>query len=508
MKPETCNPKPRVFLVGAGPGDAGLVTIKGVECLRRADVVVYDRLVAPALLDYAPPHAEKIYVGKASGDHTMPQSEINALIIERARAGKIVVRLKGGDPFVFGRGGEEALALAHAGIPFEIVPGISSAIAAPAYAGIPVTHRGIAASFIVATGHREDTSHVSRFTFHDADTLIFLMSVENLERIVTSLIASGRDATTPAALVRWATTPQQQTIVGTLENIVERARDVKPPAVLIVGDVVNLREQLQWFEKRPLFGKRILVTRAREQASELSRRLAELGAEPIEFPTIRIAPLDDYAQLDAALVRQYDWVIFTSVNGVRFVWERVNALGRDARAFANTRLGAIGSATAEELARHGLRADFVPREYSAKAIVEQIGDVTGQRILLPRADIAREALAEGLRARGAHVDDVAAYRTIPTDANDPRGQDICAQLERGEIDIITFTSSSTVRGLFNALQSPISNLQSLISNLKIACIGPVTAQTARELGLRVDIVAAEHTIAGLVAALVERTEGE
>ncbi len=497
--------KPNVFLVGAGPGDPGLITVKGVECLRRADVVVYDRLVAPVLLDYAPAHAEKIYVGKASSDHTMPQAEINALLIERARAGKIVVRLKGGDPFVFGRGGEEALALAHAGIPFEIVPGVSSAIAAPAYAGIPVTHRGIAASFTVATGHREDTSHVPRLTFHDADTLIFLMSVENLEHIVASLIESGRDATTPVALVRWATTPQQQTIVGTLENIVTRARDVKPPAVLIVGDVVNLREQLQWFEKRPLFGKRILVTRARDQASELSRRLVELGAEPIEFPTIRIAPLDDYAQLDAALARKYDWVIFTSVNGVRFVWERVTALGRDARAFAHTRLAAIGSATADELMRRGLRADFVPREYVAEAIVEQIGDVAGQRILLPRADIAREALAEGLRARGAHVDDIAAYRTIPTDANDPRARDIRAQLERGEMDIITFTSSSTVRGLCAAL-----NLESEILNLKstVACIGPVTARTARELGLRVDIVAAEHTIAGLVAALVQRTKDQ
>jgi uroporphyrinogen III methyltransferase/synthase len=467
--------------------------------LRRADVVVYDRLVAPALLDYAPAHAEKIYVGKASSDHTMSQNEINALLIAQARGGKIVVRLKGGDPFVFGRGGEEALALADAGIAFEIVPGVTSAIAAPAYAGIPVTHRGVAASFIVATGHRADESPISN---PRSPTHVFLMGVENLASIVASLIESGRDATTPAALVRWGTTPQQQTIVGTLANIVERARDLQPPAVLIVGDVVNLRARLQWFENRPLFGKRILVTRAREQASELARRLAELGAEPIEFPTIRIAPLDDYAQLDAALAQKYDWVIFTSVNGVRFVWERLTALGRDARAFADTHLAAIGSATAEALARHGLRADFVPREYVAEAIVEQIGEVAGQRVLLPRADIARETLAHDLRARGAHVDDVAAYRTIITDASDPRAQDIRAQLERGEIDVITFTSSSTVRGFVNAIQFPISNLQSLI----VACIGPVTVHTARELGLRVDVVAEEHTIAGLVAALVEFTQ--
>lgn len=492
MKPETCSLKPRVYLIGAGPGDPGLITIKGVECLRRADVVVYDRLVAPALLDYAPASAEKIYVGKASGAHTMSQAEINARLIEKARAGKIVARLKGGDPFVFGRGGEEALALAEAGIAFEIVPGVTSAIAAPAYAGIPVTHRGVAASFTVATGHRADESPIPNL---HAPTLVFLMGVENLESIVTSLIEAGRDATTPAALVRWGTTPQQQTIIGTLANIVERARDLQPPAVLVVGEVVNLRERLQWFEKRPLLGKRILVTRAREQASELARRLAELGAEPIEFPTIRIAPLDDYAQLDAALAQKYDWVIFTSVNGVRFVWERLTALGRDARAFAETRLAAIGSATAEELARHGLRADFVPREYIAEALAEQIGDVAGQRILLPRADIARETLAHELRARGAHVDDVAAYRTITTDANDPRAQEMRAQLERGKIDAITFTSSSTVRGFVNC-QLPIDNCQ-----LTIACIGPVTAQTARELGLRVDVVAEEYTIAGLVAAL-------
>ncbi len=484
----------KVYLVGAGPGDPGLITIKGVECLQRADVVVYDRLVAPTLLNYAPAHAEKIYVGKASSDHTLPQSEINALLAEKARAGKIVVRLKGGDPFVFGRGGEEALALADAGIAFEIVSGISSAIAAPAYAGIPVTHRGVAASFMVATGHlRDDNDPTSNFQF---PTSIFLMGVENLESIVAALIESGRDANTPAALVRWGTTPQQQTVVGNLENIIERSRDLKPPAVLIVGDVVNLREKLQWVENRPLFGKRILVTRAREQASELSRQLAELGAEPIEFPVIQIEPLGDYTQLDAALAQKYDWVIFTSVNGVKFVWERLTALGRDARAFANTCLAVIGPATAEELAHHGLRADFVPREYVAEAILEQIGNVAGKRILLPRADIAREALAQGLRERGAIVDDVATYRTVTTDANHPLAQHIRALIERDEIDAITFTSSSTVRGFMNT-QLPIDN-----SQLTIACIGPITAQTAQELGLRVDVIAEEYTIQGLVNALV------
>jgi uroporphyrinogen III methyltransferase/synthase len=486
----------KVFLVGAGPGDPGLITLKGIECLRRTDVVVYDRLVAPALLNYAPTHAEKIYVGKASSDHTMPQSEINALLIEKARAGKIVVRLKGGDPFVFGRSGEEALQLAEADIAFEIVPGISSAIAAPAYAGIPVTHRGVAVSFTVATGHlRDDSDPIPNLQF---PTSIYLMGVENLPSIVESLLVLGRDANTPAALVRWGTTPQQQTIVGTLENIVERSRDLKPPAVLIVGDVVNLRDKLQWFENRPLFGKRILVTRAREQAGELSRQLAEFGAEPIEFPGIQILPLDDYAPLDAALVPKYDWVIFTSANGVKFVWERLATLGRDARAFANTRLGAIGPATAEELSHHGLRADFVPREYVVEALVAQIGAVAGQRILLPHADIARETLAHGLRERGAIVDEVTAYRTVTTDSSHPLAQQIRALIERDEIDAITFTSSSTVRGFVNAI-----SLQFPISNLKIACIGPVTAQTAQELGLQVDVIAEEYTIQGLVNALAD-----
>ncbi len=487
----------KVYLVGAGPGDPGLITVKGAECLRRADVVVYDRLVAPALLDHAPAHAEKLYVGKASSDHALPQSEINALLVEKARAGKIVVRLKGGDPFVFGRGGEEVLALADAGIPFEIVPGISSAIAAPAYAGIPVTQRGVTSSFTVTTGHlRDDNDPTSNLQL---PTFVFLMSVENLESIIAALRESGRDATTPAALVRWGTTPQQETLVGTLENIAERGRDMKPPAVLIVGAVVNLRDKLRWFEDRPLFGKRILVTRAREQASELSRQLAELGAEPIEFPVIQILPLDDYAPLDAALAQSYDWIIFTSVNGVASVWERLGARGRDARAFANTRLAAIGPATAEELARHGLRADFVPREYVAEAIVEQIGNVAGKRILLPRAGSAREALAQGLRERGAIVDDVAAYRTVTTDAHHPLAQHIRALVERGAIDAITFTSSSTVRGLDAALnhQSEIINHKS-----KIACIGPVTAQTARDLGLRVDAIAQEYTLEGLTKALV------
>lgn len=485
----------KVYLIGAGPGDPGLITIKAVECLRRADVVVYDRLVAPTLLDYARANVEKIYAGKASGNRTLPQDEINALLVRQAREGKMVVRLKGGDPFVFGRGGEEALALAEAGIEFEIVPGVSSAIAAPAYAGIPVTYRGIATSFTVTAGHlQEEHAAVSH---QSSKTQVFLMGVENLKHIVADLLAQKLAPETPAALVRWGTTTQQETIVATLGEICERGKNLQPPAVLVVGEVVTMREKLRWFEKRPLFGKRILVTRAREQASEFSRMLRELGAEPIEFPVIRIAPLDDYRALDDALTRKYDWIIFTSVNGVAAVWQRVQAVGRDARLLAGARLCAIGPATAEQLAAHGLRADFVPREYVAEGIVRDIGDGNGKHILLPRADIARENLARDLRERGAIVDEVVAYRTVIIDASDPTAKPIRAMLAANAIDAIAFTSSSTVRGFVNAIPFPISNLPS-----RIVCIGPITAQTARDLGLRVDVIAQEYTLEGLTQALV------
>lgn len=501
----------KVYLVGAGPGDPGLLTVKGVECLRQADVLIYDRLVPLALLDYAPPQAERIYVGKSSGEHTLPQSEVNDLLIQKARAGKFVVRLKGGDPFVFGRGGEEALALAEAGIPFELVPGISSAVAVPAYAGIPVTHRGLASSFAVITGHRDPRSPLSTLhsplsTLHSplptADTLVYLMGVENLENVIASLLEAGHLPETPAALVRWGTTPGQQTVVGTLGDIVERGRGIEPPAVLVVGQVVTLRERLCWFEQRPLFGKRILVTRAREQASKLASLLADQGAAPIEFPTIRIEPLQDPAPLDRALAARYDWIVFTSVNGVKAVWERLRAAGRDARALSGARLCAIGPATADELAAHGLCADYVPAQYVAEAIVAGIGPVAGQRILLPRADMARPALAQGLRQQGAVVDEVVAYCTVTVGAQSPQAQEIRALLQHGQIDVLTFTSSSTVRGFIEALNLT-SGFQSLSSVAPaVACIGPITAQTARDLGLPVDVVAQEYTVDGLVAALV------
>lgn len=502
----------KVYLVGAGPGDPGLITVRGAACLRRADVVVYDRLVASELLNYAPDHAERIYVGKAAGSHTLRQEEINQLLVARARAGQCVVRLKGGDPFVFGRGGEEALALVEADIPFEVVPGVSSSVAVPAYAGIPVTHRGMASSFVVRTGHGAGAAEsqagcsASDPEAHDS-TVVYLMGVENLAAIVAELLAEGRAADTPAALIQWGTTSRQRTVTGELGTIVELGRDVKPPALLVVGAVVELRQRLNWFERRPLQGRRIVITRAREQASELAALLAEEGAEPIEFPTIAIQPLADPAPLDRALLEPHDWIVFTSVNGVNAIWSRVRALERDARAFGGTRLCAIGPTTAAALANCGLYADFVPAEYVAEAIVAGLGPVAGQRILLPRSDRARPSLAEGLRQQGAQVTEVVAYHTVIVQHDDPRGRALAAMLAAGQIDVLTFTSSSTVRGFMAALGLAAGDPPPFGAWPCVACIGPITAQTARECGIPVHVVASTYTVAGLVSALISHFGG-
>ena len=512
-----------VYLVGAGPGDPKLITVRGRELLQAADVVVYDRLAHPALLDVVRPDAERIYVGKASASHAMKQADINALLVDRARQGKTVVRLKGGDPFVFGRGGEEAEVCRAAGVPFEIVPGITSAIAAPAYAGIPVTHRDAASSFAVITGHERDDgseagtrapgsaegrrnwAHIA----HAADTLIFLMGVEALPEITARLQQHGRDAETPVALVQWGTWPQQRVVTGTLATIVAEAEraQLKPPAVCIVGEVVRLRGRLRWFddpETRLLFGKRVLVTRAREQASALSDLLRAVGAEPIEFPVIRIVRLDDYGDLDVALSRlkRYAWTGFTSANAIPIVAERLEALGLDSRAFGATRLAAIGPATADALWEHlRLRADFVPTEAVAESVVAEWpeADMRGKRVLLPRAAEAREVLPEQLRARGAEVDVIPVYETQV----DASGADsLRAQLQNGEVDVLTFTASSTVRNFARALAGKENQpLPDLIGKALVAAIGPITAETAREFGLTPQIVAETHTIPGLVAAL-------
>ncbi|MFN8634430.1 MAG: uroporphyrinogen-III C-methyltransferase [Chloroflexota bacterium] len=495
----------KVYLVGAGPGDPRLITVRGVECLRLAEVVVYDRLASPELLGYVPAAAERIFVGKGPRQHTMSQDEIDELLVERGLAGQIVVRLKGGDPYVFGRGGEEALALDAAGVPFEVVPGITSAIAGPSFAGIPVTHRQVAASFAVVTGHEDPTRDASGVRWaglaNGPETLIFLMGVENLEPIVANLLANGRPASQPAAAIRWATTPDQEVVAGTLGSIVERVRgaDLRPPAVLVVGDVVGLRDGLDWRSRLPLAGLRVLVTRARQQASALSARLVELGAAPLEYPTIEIRPVDDPAPFDSALadVGQFGWIVFTSTNGVDAFWERLLRSGQDSRALAGVQICAIGPSTAGALATHGITADWIPPEFVTDSILDGFRkrDLGGVRILLARADIAPPVLADGLREQGALVSEVTAYQTTPS----PESRDrLLAALELRTIDVVTLTSSSTARNLVAGINGRLE----LLNGLTIASIGPVTSKTARELGLTVAVEADVHTIPGLVDALV------
>ena len=496
--------KGKVCLIGAGPGDPGLITVKGLRRLGQADVVIYDRLVSPRLLSEVRPGAEIIYVGKEGGKHTLRQEEISRLLVEKAREGKFVARLKGGDPFVFGRGGEEVLILVENGIPFEVVPGVTSAVAAAAYAGIPVTHRGLSSSLTIATGHEDEAKTASSINWEalakGAETHIFLMGVKNLPAITEKLIGGGRAADTPAALIRWGTTTRQRTLVAPLAEIAQKAQEegFGPPAVLVVGDVVGLREKMKWFEARPLFGKRILVTRSREQASELSEMLLELGAEPVEFPTIRTVEPDSFAALDAALgeLSSFDWVAFTSVNGVKAFFERLWESGRDARDLRGVRIACIGSATAEELERKMLRADVVGESFTSEGLLEAMGeDLRNRKFLLPRAQEATETLPEGLLARGAEVVDVAAYKTVRDEGN---VEELKESLADGDLDAITVTSSSTVRNLVEAVGAGVVRA----SGVPIYCIGPVTAQTARELGLEVAGVAEEHTLEGLVETVV------
>jgi len=501
----------KVYLVGGGPGAPGLITQKGRDCLARAEVVVYDRLVDEQLLEMVSPKAEKVYVGKAAGAHTRSQSEINQLLVEKAKGGKTVVRLKGGDPFVLGRGGEEAEALANNRIPFEIVPGISSAVAVPAYAGIPVTHRRLASSFAVITGHEAPGKGSPSINWEKlataVDTLVFLMGMKNLPEIVAKLIEHGRSPDTPVAVIKEGTSPEQETVVGRLGDIVAKAEEhhLTPPAVIVVGEVVKLREKLRWFDNRPLFGKRILVTRARHQAGALSRLLSERGAQPIELPAIGIQKIADSGDLDAAIgnLPAYQWVIFTSTNGVEAFFERLEALKLDSRALCRLKVGAIGPATAQALRARGIIPDFVPEVYSSKGLIAGLKSypVRGKRFLLPRADIADEELTRGVRELGAEVHEVAAYRTVAE-------PEALAQARRmllaGDIHITTFTSSSAVSNLVAAFQGD----PAAINSSKVACIGPKTAETAAKAGLRVDIIASEHTMPGLAAAIEDYFEKE
>jgi uroporphyrinogen III methyltransferase/synthase len=494
----------KVFLVGAGPGDPGLITVKGRRCLEQAQVVVYDRLLDPSLLEAAPPTAEKIFVGKERGRQALTQDEINALLVQRAQTGQVVVRLKGGDPFVFGRGGEEALTLVEHGIPFEVVPGITSAIAAAAYAGIPVTHRKVATCFSVVSGSEDPSKPASVVPWdvlaRTGGTLVVLMGWAALESILETLQTAGMPAETPVALIQWATWNRQRTITGTLNNVVALGKKagLTPPVIAIVGQVVNLRRQLAWFDRRPLFGKKILITRSRTQASHLRAQLEDLGAATVELPSIEITDLDNYAQLDEVLTRLngFGWIFFNSTNAVDAVFRRLERQNRDSRAFAAAKIGAIGPATRKALAQRGINADFVPARSVSEEAVQELSDQDwqGVPVLLPGSDIGRDVLAAGLTDLGARTERVAAYRTVT-----PRGAgQLARQVLQAGVDVVTFTSSSTVRNTLDILEGDKQYLEAAV----IACIGPITAATARQSGLRVDLVADQNTVEGLVECLV------
>lgn len=489
-----------VYLVGAGPYDPGLISVKGRDLIRRADCLVYDYLANPALLREARPGTEVIYVGKIANQHTKEQDEINAIIARAARRYPLVVRLKGGDPYIYGRGGEEAEYLVKRGIAVEVVPGISSFYSALAYAGIPVTHRECAASFAVITGHRQAGMRQDALVIPKADTLVFLMGVGNIAAIVSQVRQAGYAATTPVALVRWGTSPHQETLTGTLKDIVGKVAKKKlgPPAIIVIGKVVRMRPLLAFHERKPLFGQRVVVTRTRTQSSEVVRELQELGAAVVELPTIEIQSLDTpRIQAEIARLDRYDYIIFTSPNGVETFFAQVYKKG-DARSFRNAKLVAIGPATAEALRTYGrLRADIVPRKYQAEYILECFPrNLAGKRILIPRARDAREVLPAELKKRGAAVTVLPVYRTVV-----PKNRAELKKLDAGA-EIITFTSSSTVHNFIRMMGT--RQAMPFLKKTKKACIGPVTAATLREYGLRADLVAKNYTINGLTAAIVKK----
>lgn len=496
-----------VYLVGAGPGDPGLITVKGLKCIKKGDVIIYDYLVNISLINNVRKDAELLYVGKQGAAHTLEQSEINQLIVDKAKEGKMIVRLKGGDPYVFGRGGEEAIFLLENDIPFEVVPGITAAIASPAYAGIPVTFRRYTSTFGLITGHEDPTKPGSDVDWAKISTgvgtLTFYMGVKNLPYIVKQLMDNGRAKDTPVAVIRWGTRSKQETVVGTLETIVENAKAIKAPAITIVGEVVKLRDQLNWFEKKELFGKTIVVTRSRAQASEFSEKLIDLGAEVLEFPTIDIAEPDDFKPLDDQInnLDSIDWIIFTSVNGVDAFFDRICNLGKDIRELKGVKICAIGPATAQRVRDVRLKVDCQPPKYVAESIVDELkkmSEIKGKRFLMPRADIARSFLPKALIELGAEISDVVAYKTVMAE---PRDLNIVDKLKNGEINIVTFTSSSTARNFVEIIGK--ENVPLINKDTKFASIGTITTDTAKELGLDITIEAEQFTIPGLVDAIVK-----
>jgi uroporphyrinogen III methyltransferase/synthase len=500
--------KGKVYLVGAGPGDAGLLTVKGLRCLRTADVVIYDFHINPQILNYLRHDAESVYAGKRGGHHEMTQDDINRLMLKCANQGKKVCRLKGGDPFVFGRGGEEAEALARAGTPFEIVPGISSAVAVPAYAGIPLTHRGYSSSFAVVTGNEAAAKSESSLYWSGLarmhDTLVFLMGVKNMDTICARLMEHGKPGSTPAALIRWGTRPEQQTIVDTLDGISSAVKDrsIRPPAILIVGEVVRLRETLEWYERKPLFGQRVLITRA---YTEEYRLLEDLGAEVFEFPTLRIVPPETFAELDAAIGRigDYDWLVITSANAFGFFMQRLFETGRDVRDLKGIGVCAIGTKTAEVMARHGVRPDLVPDEFNAEGLISAFVQRLGKenfpklKILLPRQDRARDVFPNKVRELGGKIDTPVAYRA---EKPQKQGRRLRRFLAEGRISLATFTSGATFTNFVDMLGE---EGLTLLGQIPIAVIGPVTKQTVEKTGLKVAIMPSQATIAAMVDAIID-----
>lgn len=496
----------KVYIVGAGPGDIGLLTIKGLKALQMADVVVYDFHINAQILNYLKNETEFIYAGKRGGHHEMTQEEINSILVEKAKEGKIVCRLKGGDPFVFGRGGEEAEVLAREGIPFEIIPGITSAIAVPAYAGIPLTHRNLSSLFTVITGNEDITKPESRINWKALaelnGTLVFLMAVRNLDSITERLIRNGKDPNTPAALIRWGTRADQVTITGTLSTIPElvRERQIKPPAIFIIGEVVRLRDVLLWYEKKPLFGQRILITGKESEAYE---KLEHLGAEIIEFPTIEIIPPADWTELDNSLSRlqTYQWIIFTSSTGVRYFMERMLKIGLDVRALKGIKICAVGIKTEEELKKYGILVDLVPEEFRAEGVVKAFKvlykeHLRGINILFPRAENARDVIPERIKALGGHVDAPVTYRSIKPETHAKR---IKRFLKEGRITIAVFTSGATFN---NFIEMIGEEAKEFLRDVSIAVIGPVTKKTVESSGLKVSIMPEKATNEDLVKAIV------
>jgi uroporphyrinogen III methyltransferase/synthase len=513
--------KGKVYIVGAGPGDIGLLTVKGLKCLQKANVVVYDFHLNAQVLNYINHDAEFIYAGKRGGQHDMTQDKINQILIEKAKEGKVICRLKGGDPFVFGRGGEEAEVLSREGIEFEVVPGVSSAIAAPAYAGIPLTHRAYSSSLAIVPGYEDVTKKESAIDWTrlatGVGTIVFLMTVRNISLVCQKLIDNGRSPETPVAVVRWGTRADQTTLIGNLQNIPElvKENEIRPPAVMIVGDVVKLREKLKWYEKKPLFGQRILVTREHTTGFEI---LEELGAEIIEFHTIKIVPPDEWTDLDKAIdkINSYDWLILTSVNGVKFFFNRFFEKDRDIRDLKGVKICTVGSKTASAIRKYGIKVDLIPEKFNAEGLVEafvkenrkqKIDNIyqtseesstllKGLRILLPRAETAREVFPQKVRELGGEIDVVTAYKTVKPEVH---GKRLKRFLREGKISIATFTSAATFNNFMDIMGEDASDL---LKDVTIAVIGPITAKAVEKAGLTVSIMPEEATVEAMVQEII------